>query len=75
MTCPSHSGSSGVTLTIIPQRAYVDLPRHKVKTDLGILKYSTVLASANEFGGIMHCSAVTSTKLFGSNFLGSTMEE
>ena len=75
MTCPSHSGSSGVTLTIIPQRAYVDLPRHKVKTDLGILKYSTVLASANEFGGIMHCSAVTSTKLLGSNFLGSTMDE
>jgi hypothetical protein len=28
VTCPSHSGSSGVTLTMIPQRAYVLLPRH-----------------------------------------------
>ena len=75
MTCPSHSGSSGVTFTIIPQRAYVDLPKHKVKTDLGILKYSTVLARANEFGGIMHCSAVKSTKLFGSKLFGSTIDE
>ena len=55
--------------------AYVDLPRHKVRTDLGILKYSTVLARANEFGGIMHSSAVTSTKLFGSKLFGSTIEE
>ena len=53
----------------------MDLPRQRVKTDLGILKYSTVRARANEFGGIMHSSATTSTKLFESKFLGSTTEE
>ena len=40
VTCPSHSGSNGVTFTIIPHLAYVDLPRHRVKTERGILKYS-----------------------------------
>ena len=56
VTCPSHSGSRGVTLTIIPHLAYVDLPRQIVKTDLGILKYSIVEAKAKEFGGIIHVS-------------------
>jgi len=38
-------------------------------------KYSTVRARAKEFGGMMHSSATTSTKLFGSKCLGSTMVE
>ena len=32
-------------------------------------------ASANEFGGMMHSSATTSTKLLGSKFFGSTIVE
>src|SRR4030067_3697589 len=75
VTKPSHSGSKGVTLTMIPQRAYVDLPKQIVSTLRGIRKYSTVRASAKEFGGMMQTSPLKSTKLFGSNFLGSTMVE
>ena len=75
VTWPSHSGSKGVTLTIIPHLAYVDFPRQIVNTDLGILKYSTVDAKAKEFGGIMHVSPSKSTKLFLSNSLGSTTAE
>src|SRR6185436_1232500 len=72
VTCPSHSGSNGVTLTMMPQRAYVDLPRQTVRMSRGMRKYSMVLASANEFGGMMHSSATMSTNDFGSKFLGST---
>ena len=68
VTCPSHPGSSGVTLTIIPHLAYVDLPRQMTKTFSGILKYSIVLASANEFGGIIHSLAFFVTKLSFENF-------
>ena len=64
-----------MTFTIIPHLAYVDLPRHIVSTFLGILKYSTVLASAKELGGITHISEFISTKLFSSNCLGSTIAE
>src|SRR3954453_8483654 len=56
---------------MIPQRAYVDFPRHTVRTSRGILKYSIVRASANEFGGTMQTSVLTSTKERGSNALGS----
>ena len=38
-------------------------------------KYSTVLASAKEFGGMMQTSPTKSTKLFSSKALGSTMVE
>ena len=38
----------------------------------GMRKYSIVLASANEFGGMMQTSALMSTNDFGSKFLGST---
>jgi hypothetical protein len=38
-------------------------------------KNSTVRASANEFGGMMQTSESTSTKLFSSKALGSTMVE
>ena len=48
---------------MIPHLAYVDLPKQIVKTDLGILKYSIVDASANEFGGIIHVSPSKSKKL------------
>src|SRR6266550_4275507 len=48
VTKPSHSGSNGVTFTMMPQRAYVLLPTHTVNTFRGIRKYSTELASANE---------------------------
>src|SRR3954451_2099090 len=71
VTVPSHSGSNGVTLTMIPQRAYVDLPRHTVRTSRGIRKYSIVRASANELGGTMHTSVLTSTNDRGSKFFGS----
>src|SRR3546814_10314105 len=75
VTWPSHSGSSGVMLTMIPQRAEVLLPRHNTSTSRGMRKNSTVRASANELGGMMHTSDSTSTKLPGSNALGSTMVE
>src|SRR5687768_5687331 len=75
VTCPSHSGSSGVTLTMIPQRAYVLLPRHTTRVERGMRKYSTVRASAKLLGGMMHTSDSTSTKLFGSNAFGSTIVE
>src|SRR3546814_7476301 len=75
VTWPSHSGSSGVMLTMIPQRAEVLLPRHTTSTSRGMRKNSTVRASANELGGMMHTSDSTSTKLPGSNALGSTMVE
>ena len=70
VTYPSHSGSKGVTFTIIPHLAYVDLPTHIVRIFLGILKNSTVLASANEFGGIIQWSPLNSTNEFGSKDLG-----
>src|SRR5882762_6523246 len=73
VTWPSHSGSSGVTFTMMPQRAYVDLPRQMVSTLRGIRKYSMVRASANELGGMMHTSLLTSTNEFESKFFGSTM--
>src|SRR5581483_1863425 len=73
VTWPSHSGSNGVTLTMMPQRAYVLLPRQIVSTFRGMRKYSTVRASANEFGGMMQKSPFTSTNDLSSNFLGSTM--
>src|ERR1700761_790761 len=75
VTCPSHSGSKGVTFTIIPQRAYVDFPRHTVSTLRGMRKYSTVRARAKELGGIRQTSAFTSTKLFSSKCFGSTIVE
>ena len=46
------------------------MPRQIVKTLRGIRKYSMVRASANEFGGIMHTSDSTSTKLFSSKAFG-----
>ena len=52
-----------------------DFPKQIVKTFLGILKYSTVLAKANELGGIMQTSDSKLTKLFSSNALGSTTAE
>src|SRR5262252_10242245 len=75
VTCPSHSGSSGVTLTMMPQRAYVDLPIVIVSTLRGMRKYSTVRANANEFGGTMHTGPWKSTIDAGSTFLGSTTVE
>src|SRR6266705_4207943 len=72
VTKPSHSGSKGVTFTMMPQRAYVDLPTQMVSTSRGILKYSTERASANEFGGTMAQSERTVTKERSSKFLGST---
>ena len=71
VTVPSHSGSNGVTFTMMPQRAYVDFPRHTVSTSRGMRKYSIVRASANELGGTMQTSALTSTKQLGSKFFGS----
>src|SRR5579883_1535502 len=73
VTKPSHSGSNGVTFTMMPHRAYVDLPTHRVRTSRGILKYSTERASAKEFGGTMAQSAVTVTNERSSNFFGSTI--
>src|SRR5579864_8237116 len=75
VTKPSHSGSNGVTLTMMPQRAYVDLPTQMVSTSRGILKYSTERARAKELGGTRMDGAWTLTKDFSSKFLGSTMEE
>ena len=60
---------------MMPQRAYVDLPRQMVRIPRGIRRYSTVRARAKELGGMMHTSAFTSTKLVSSKALGSTMAE
>ena len=53
----------------------MNLPKQIVSTFLGMRKYSTVRASANEFGGMMHQSPLKSTNDFSSKFLGSTMVE
>jgi deoxycytidine triphosphate deaminase len=45
------------------------------KISFGILKYSTVLASAKEFGGIIHSLPVLETKLLFLKFFGSTIAE
>ena len=58
---------------MMPQRAYVDLPKQMVSTLRGIRKYSTVRAKAKELGGMMHTSPLKSTNDFESKFLGSTM--
>src|SRR3990170_7614498 len=71
VTVPSHSGSNGVTLTMMPHRAYVDLPRQTVSTSRGMRKYSIDRARANEFGGTMQTSVFTSTNDRGSKFFGS----
>src|SRR5580704_17212733 len=73
VTNPSHSGSNGVTFTMIPHRAYLDLPTQIVSTSRGILKYSIDRASANEFGGTITLSAVTVTNDRSSNPFGSIM--
>src|SRR5215467_5337492 len=73
VTNPSHSGSNGVTLTMMPQRAYVLFPTQIVRTLRGILKYSTERARAKEFGGTMQMSVCIVTKDFSSNRLGSTI--
>src|SRR5207237_956692 len=44
-----------------------------VRMSRGMRKYSIVLASANEFGGMMQTSALMSTNDLGSKFFGSTM--
>src|SRR5579863_10529443 len=75
VTKPSHSGSNGVTFTMIPQRAYVDLPTHTVSTLRGIRKYSTDRARANELGGTIHTSPLNSTSERGSKCFGSTIVE
>src|SRR5580700_1538771 len=75
VTNPSHSGSNGVTFTIIPHRAYVDLPTQIVSTFRGIRKYSIERPSANEFGGIMHTGPRNSTNERLSKCFGSTTLE
>ena len=45
------------------------------KTSSGILKYSIVLARANELGGIIHSLPILVTKLSFLKTLGSTMPE
>src|SRR5581483_5853392 len=73
VTNPSHSGSNGVTFTMMPQRAYVDLPTQIVKISLGIRKYSTDRARAKEFGGTITDCACTETNERSSKALGSMM--
>src|SRR3984957_5271232 len=69
-----HSGSTGVTFTMIPQRAYVDFPTQRVSTLRGMRKYSTERPSAKELGGTMQTSPLNSTNDFESKFFGSTKE-
>jgi hypothetical protein len=72
VTKPSHSGSNGVTFTMMPQRAWVLLPTQIVRTSRGILKYSTERANANELGGTMQTSERMVTNERSSKFFGST---
>src|SRR3989344_4650107 len=55
---------------MMPQRAYVLLPRQMVSTLRGMRKYSIVRASAKLLGGMMQLSHSKSTKLFSSKFFG-----
>src|ERR1700743_1471004 len=73
VTKPSHSGSNGVTFTMMPHRAYVDFPTQIVSTSRGILKYSIDRARAQEFGGPTPLAATTVTNDRSSNALGSIM--
>src|ERR1700693_4705783 len=75
VTKPSHSGSNGVTLTMMAHRAYVLLPTEILNTGRGALKYSTERARANELGGTMQMSVCTVTNERSSKCLGSTMDE
>src|SRR5215467_11676651 len=75
VTKPSHSGSKGVTLTMMPQRAYVDLPTQIVSTLRGIRKYSTERANAKDLGGMMHTSPLNSSSDRGWKCLGATIVE
>src|SRR5512135_2515860 len=75
VTNPSHSGSNGVTLVMMPQRAYVLLPTQMVRTLRGIRKYSIDRARAKEFGGTMQTSPSNSTNDLGSTCFGSTIAE
>ena len=50
-TCPSNSGSIGVTFTTIPHLAYVLLPTQMMRISRGTLNVSIVFASAKLFGG------------------------
>src|SRR5580765_4638867 len=75
VTKPSHSGSNGVTFTMMPHRAYVDFPKQIVSTFRGMRKYSIERASANEFGGTRQTSPLNSTSERGSKFFGSTIVE
>ena len=70
VTKPSHSGSNGVTLTMIPQRAYVDFPTHIVSTLRGMRKYSTERPRAKEFGGTMQTVAFEFDERFGVEMFG-----
>ena len=72
VTYPSHPGSKGVTFTIIPHLAYVDFPRQITNISFGILNFSTVLASTNEFGGIIHSETFLVTKIVGLEFSNTT---
>src|SRR5262249_15294741 len=72
VTRPRHSGSRGVTLTMMPQRAYVDLPTQMAITSRGISRYSTVSPRTKLLGGIRQESPSVSKKDAGSKFLGST---
>src|SRR5687768_2433720 len=79
VTLPRHSGSSGVTLTMIPHRAYVDLPTQITSTSRGTPNTSTVSASANELGGTTTWSLPVSRVSMVMNessekFLGSTID-
>src|SRR5206468_8982727 len=71
----SHSCSNGVTLTIMPQRAYVDLPTQIVNTSREILEYSADRARAKVFGGISAQSDRTVTKERSSKPFGSTVAQ
>src|SRR5437867_7741531 len=75
VTNPSHSGSNGVTLVMIPQRAYVDLPTQVHNTLRGTRKYSTLRPSAKELGGMIATGPRKSTIEAGSMCLGSTIVE
>src|SRR5579871_1858265 len=50
-------------------------PKQTVSTLRGMRKYSTVLASAKEFGGMMQTGPLKSTNDFSSKDFGSTIVE
>jgi len=72
VTCPSHSGSKGVTLTMMPKARVGGLARHTVRMSRGIRKYSIVSRRERVRGDDATRRPDVDERLRVRKFLGST---